>query len=312
MTRPGVTVGVPVRNGAAYLSASLDSLVAQDYDDIEIVISDNASTDETPEICGHYAARDDRIRYVRQPTDIGAAGNFNFLVGEARCPLYKSLSHDDLIAPSLVRRCVDRLEERPEAVLAFAGTRVLDADGVEVDDEDPPARWTSAAAPSGRLRDLFADHARSHLHHCFPVMGVLRTEPLRQTRLIQPFQSSDTVLLVELALRGGFAEVPERLSFKRRHPGTSVNAHRDPAAAAAWFDPANRGRFPMPRTRLLLGYTEAVLRAPLATAERARCLAEVGRWLARERRWRVIGGELRRRARQGVSDARSVRATTIG
>ena len=71
-TTPRVFIGLPVYNGARFLAAALDSLLAQSYRDFTLLISDNASTDETPQICAEFVARDPRVRYVRQPTNIGA------------------------------------------------------------------------------------------------------------------------------------------------------------------------------------------------------------------------------------------------
>ena len=81
---PTLSVGLPVYNGERYLAESLDALLAQTYADFELIISDNASTDGTAEICREYAARDPRIRYVRQPVNVGAGPNHNLLVPLAR------------------------------------------------------------------------------------------------------------------------------------------------------------------------------------------------------------------------------------
>ncbi len=124
-------------------------------------------------------------------------------------------------------------------------------------------------------------------------MGVVRRQALRQTRGIQPFQSSDAALLMELALLGDFVEVPEPLYLKRLHDDTSMRANKTAEEFAVWFDPTNANRPPLPRAHLLASYTTAVFRAPLTASERAKCLAEVAGWLSRERRPRVIGGELR-------------------
>jgi GT2 family glycosyltransferase len=82
--RPRVSIGVPVFNGARHLASCLDSLLAQTYDDLEIVVSDNASTDDTAAICSAYSRHDERIRYIRQQRNIGAAANYNSLVRHGR------------------------------------------------------------------------------------------------------------------------------------------------------------------------------------------------------------------------------------
>jgi glycosyltransferase involved in cell wall biosynthesis len=86
---PRVSVGLPVRNGANYLREALDSLLSQTLADFELVIGDNASTDGTEAICREFAARDDRVRYVRHDTDIGAPRNFNFVFPESQAPYFR-------------------------------------------------------------------------------------------------------------------------------------------------------------------------------------------------------------------------------
>jgi len=122
---PPLTIGLPVYNGQNYVSESLDSLLAQTYTDFELIISDNASTDSTEEICRDYAARDSRIRYVRQPVNIGAAPNHNYLVQAAHGRLFKWAAHDDLFAPKLVERCIEALDQ-PEVILAHAYMGIVD------------------------------------------------------------------------------------------------------------------------------------------------------------------------------------------
>ncbi|MGH9537954.1 MAG: glycosyltransferase family 2 protein, partial [Terriglobales bacterium] len=81
--KPRVSVGVPVRNGERFLVETLDSLLGQTYTGFELIISDNASTDNTEAICREYAARDPRVRYYRSPQDVGLANNYNSLFARA-------------------------------------------------------------------------------------------------------------------------------------------------------------------------------------------------------------------------------------
>jgi glycosyltransferase involved in cell wall biosynthesis len=303
---PTISIGVPVYNGENFLAECLDAALAQDLPITELLISDNASTDATPDIAQEFARRDPRVRFVRQPQNTGAAANHNYVIGHTSGDLYKTATHDDLMAPAFVRRCVEALAAHHSAVVAFPRTTYINAAGEVIGDDDGPIMWTHAATPSGRLHDLFVDHASSYLHHCYPVMGLMRRSALSATRGIQPFQSSDAALLVELALRGDFVEVPEHLYLKRLHEDTSMASNRTPEEFATWFDPANAQRAPLPRSRLLAAYTTAVLQAPLSPGERLRCLGEVGGWLGRDRRWRVIGGELKE---WGTNRARRLRAT---
>jgi glycosyltransferase involved in cell wall biosynthesis len=218
---PRVAIGVPVYNGERHLEACLDSLLAQTYADIEILISDNASTDRTPEICRVYQERDRRVRYHRHPRNIGAAANFNFLPGHTRSELFKWAAHDDFCAPEFVERCVAALDRSPDDVLAFPRTVFVDDAGETVAPYDTDMHWRNDPTAIGRLEDLLGDVEETLLHKCTPQFGVVRRSALERTGLMGAYNSSDLVLLVELALLGGFAELDEYLFFNRDHEGSA-------------------------------------------------------------------------------------------
>src|SRR5258708_9503485 len=112
-----IAIGLPVHNGDNYLAAAIDTILAQTYGDFDLVISDNASTDGTEEICQAYAQRDRRIRYIRQPKNVGAAANHNLTVRMTDSPYFKWAAHDDLLAPGFLAASVDVLPPHPTAVL---------------------------------------------------------------------------------------------------------------------------------------------------------------------------------------------------
>ena len=271
---PTLTIGLPVYNGAEYLSQSLDALLAQTYQDFELIISDNASEDETAEICREYAQRDGRIRYLRQPVNIGAAPNHNFLVGEARGRYFKWASHDDLYAPELLEKCVAVLESRPDAVLVHCWDALIDEEG-EVLQDLPYALDTANPSPSARLRSLLYTPGGNDFY------GVIRTETLRRIGPHGTYYNADRTIVASMCLHGPFLQVPEVLYWRRDHPHRASRAgdHRAVAAALA-PKRENRWRHPMARmyVEYVYGYVQAIARAPLTTAERARCLAEVARW----------------------------------
>lgn len=301
MTRPRLTIGVPVFNGARHLEQCLDSLLAQTYDHLEIVISDNASTDRTPEICRSFCERDPRVTYHRQPQNIGAAANYNFLVRHTEGELFKWAAHDDVCAPDFVERCVAALDHRPDAVLAFPKMTFIDDAGEVLSKYDADVRWRDHHRASGRLDDLLADPQATLLHKCHAQFGVIRRSAVRRTRLIGNYGSSDLVLLVELALLGGFVDLDEYLFFSRVHDGSSLRANATAADLARWYDPARGGTYPMPQTRVFVGYLGAVAGSALPLHERIGAVSPLTRWLASNRRWRVIGGELRLRATERLS-----------
>lgn len=111
-----VTIGMPVYNGAATIAAALDSLLSQTFRDFVLVISDNGSSDGTEAICRGYCARDPRVRYIRQPSNLGAAMNFRFVLMEARTPYFMWAAADDLWAPGFIATHLSALAANPRAV----------------------------------------------------------------------------------------------------------------------------------------------------------------------------------------------------
>jgi glycosyltransferase involved in cell wall biosynthesis len=298
---PRLTIGLPVYNGDRYLEGAAHSIFGQTYDDFELLIADNPSIDRTEAICRDLCRRDSRVRYVRHAENIGTAANHNFTVHAARGRLFRWAADDDLIEPTAISKCVALLDESgADTVLAFPRTEVIDEDG------DHVMYWAEQGAvdqdtPDERLRAL-VENPKGHLHCGFlpPFYGVIRTFALRSTRLLRHFHAADVVLIVELALRGKFAEVPETLYLRRQHPGQSGGwSTATDLERSVWQYPAFRGH-PMPRTRVMKGYVEAVFQAPLTSSERRRCLATVGAAMLRDRTARIIFGEVRRAARAGI------------
>jgi glycosyltransferase involved in cell wall biosynthesis len=274
---PVVSIGLPVYNGARFLAASLDSLLAQTFVDFELVITDNASTDETEEICREYAAGDPRIRYIRHETNRGAAWNFNNLVGATAGRYFKWATHDDVHAPTYVERCLEAFQEGGDRIaLAYPRTRIIDEHGEFVRDyvDAVDARQST---PHERLRALV-----TNLDMGNPMFGLMLRSTLERTRLNGSFPSSDYVLLAELALLGEIWEIPEFLFLRRDHPGTSRRAHAPGAEIAEWFEPGSARRRKREFTRLLVEHVRSIHSLPLALPERLRCdLAFADVWLRR-------------------------------
>ena len=211
-----VSIGLPVYNGARFLAASLESLVGQTYEDLELVISDNGSTDETQEICRSFAERDERIRYLRSEQTPGASWNFANVLHRTSGPYFKWATHDDLLAPTFVERCAETLDSAPETVaLVYPLTRIIDAEGNVVRDY-PNNLDIRDPTPHQRLRRLVRNIVMSN-----PAFGLIRRRALEKTRLLDTFPSSDYVLMAELAMLGEFWEIPEFLFCRREHPAMS-------------------------------------------------------------------------------------------
>jgi glycosyltransferase involved in cell wall biosynthesis len=275
MNAPSLSIGLPVYNGERYLAEALDALLAQTYTDFELIISDNASDDATEEICRAYAEKDERVRYIRQPVNIGADPNHHFVVEQARGRYFKWAAHDDVYEPELLRRCVEALESHPDAVLAHAADAAIDETG-EVLGPLPYELDTANPSPSARLRSLLYVSGGNDDY------GVMYTDVMRR---IAPYGAgaygSDRVFVASMLLQGPFHRVPQILYYRREHPQRASKQSKRERAVI--YDPrrANRLRYPAVRLHVeyVWGFVAAIGRAPLTTAEKVRCWREVGAWL---------------------------------
>jgi glycosyltransferase involved in cell wall biosynthesis len=222
-SKPRVSIGLAVRNGARYLGEAVDSLLKQSYKDFELIISDNASTDQTEQICRDYAAKDPRVRYYRSSQDVGLANNYNYLFMRARGEYFKWAAADDVHEPDYVARCLDVLEHDPAVVLAYATARFIDENGGPIDKADSGFDLRSDMA---RERFRYVICATSWVNAIF---GLVRTKSLANTRLLPRYPGGDYPLLGELAMAGKFVEVPELLFLRRLHPEASSQMTHDVA-----------------------------------------------------------------------------------
>jgi glycosyltransferase involved in cell wall biosynthesis len=284
---PRVSLGLPVYNGAQYVAAALDSLLCQTFGDFEIVISDNASTDDTESICREYVRRDPRIRYSRNDQNRGVAYNFRRVFELSTGEYFKWVVHDDVCDPTYIEKCVEVLDAAPPSVvLCYPKTILIDEKGAEIERYEDRMDLRQARCDE-RLAHLYR-----YLHLCHCGLGLIRSDVLRRTRGIDGFERSDVVLLVELAMMGNFYEHPEYLYRRRIHALNSFKAYTSAAAYDERMDPENRGRYAMPRTRLFIESFRSIRRAPIGWREKLRCAATLlAIWGPRY--WRVVGGELK-------------------
>lgn len=195
---------MPVRNAQQYLAQAIDSLLAQDYPNIEVIVSDNASTDGTAEICRGYARRDQRVAYHRSDENRGAVWNFNQAFALARGPYFMWAAHDDLRDPRCVSKCVAVLEARPEVALCCMGVDFIDETGESV------APWFKLFHPVGPTpRSRVSAIARSR--YWVDVYGLIRAEALAKTTLAQPVWGFDVSIELQLSLLGPVGMVDEPL-----------------------------------------------------------------------------------------------------
>jgi glycosyltransferase involved in cell wall biosynthesis len=277
VTPPPLAVGLPVYNGARFLGEALESILAQTYGDFELIISDNASTDATADICREFSA-DRRIRYYRQPANFGAAVNYTTVFTRSSSPLFKWAAHDDLCAPDLFEKSIAALDAHPDAVMAFARTVSIDADGRQL---KVWRRRPGLGSADARVRADDVLMAQT----TFPMWGVARRDVLARTGLLGSFVEHDRRFIYEMALHGPFVEVEDTCFFEREHSGRSVRVFdpTDPHRAAEWYDARLKGRLIFPTWRLLAEYLRALHRSPLPARRSGPLVADLARWAGRHR-----------------------------
>lgn len=287
---PRVSIGLPVYNGERYLAKSLDSILAQDFGDFELIISDNASTDATQDICETYIRRDRRITYSRLPENLGAARNYNRVVHMSSGELFKWAAHDDLICPAFLSRCVDAFKTfRVPPAIVHPKAEFIDQDGLVIRADRDRMHADSNYSFIRAFQTLQA------MNMAAPVFGVFHKDTLKRTRLIGSYVGSDYVLLLEAGLLGKIIQLDGEPLFQRRiHPEMSRQANRAHRDALLWFDPQARVTLSL-RRKLHFEY----VRSPawvveLNWIEKILCTAAIVSGLV-FRRTRVFLGKHRRR-----------------
>ena len=238
-----MSIGVPAYNADRFLAPALESLLAQDETDLEVVVSDNASTDGTEQLCRDLARQDRRLRYVRQSVNRGGAANFNavFALRHPGARYFKWAAGDDTHEPRYLGAVLDVLRRDLTVSVAHSLT----------DDVDEAVRhlrsWGDQGLP-GADPDVSVRFAAlsQRNYQCFSIFGLMRVETLASTRGLGYYAESDRVLLTELALRGRLVDVPEELFHRRQHGGRSVRTHPTARDRVGWFNPALVGRPPRP------------------------------------------------------------------
>jgi glycosyltransferase involved in cell wall biosynthesis len=283
---PPLTVGLPVYNGEEFLRATLDSIFEQTFTDFRLVVSDNGSSDATESICREYAGRDERLEYLRQDVNRGAAWNYNNVFAHCDTPYFRWAAADDTFAPTCFERCAEVMAQAPDSVvLCYPKTLIIDADGAVLEpyDDDLDLR---APEPHGRVYPIVR-----HMVQGNPTFGLLRSDALRATRGHGSFPGADWVLMLEIALQGEVWEIPEPLFFRRRHAGISRMVNPSPEAYTLFFDP-NAKPVRHERLRLLREYLAGVRHAGLSRTEQAKCYGAVA--TAWSRRYGSVRRPLRR------------------
>lgn len=283
-TIPKVRIGLPVYNGELYLAEAIESILSQTFKDFELIITDNASTDRTEEICRHYADQDPRIQYHRQPTNLGAVPNFNRAFElSAGSEYFRWAAHDDRIAPTYLEACLRELDGQPDAALCQSFAEVIDENGQHV-------RCTRIK-PGGNA-PCASDRFNLQLNEkvsCIEIFGVIRSDVLSSVGPMKGQKAADRTMLLELAMCGRILTVPEDLFFHRDHQGRFSRGKMTSKEILTWYAPKNADR------KLPLGiwtfYAETlriIRKRARGRQERWQCYGHLLRSFTTQNRWKKL------------------------
>jgi glycosyltransferase involved in cell wall biosynthesis len=280
---PRVSFAIPVCNAERFLGRALDSLLAQEFNDFEVVVCDNASTDGTQDLMLRYSQGDRRVRYIRNEENIGQIENFNRVCELARGDFVRWMGADDWLEPDYAAKCVAALDARPNAVGVTTQWRYLD-DAGEVEFLDVPGPRVDAATPLGRLHITLRLLQNGELLFD-PIYSLIRRNALERSAMLPVNRWTDRLLAFELCLMGPFCHLDDFLATRRnaREP-RKVRIERWHKRYEGWKKHDHRWM-------LYLNYAKIVGHAPLMIRQKLGCWGIIFYyWLRDEtrRRWRRL------------------------
>ncbi len=206
---PAVSVGLAVYNGGEFLGQAIDSILSQDFQNIELIISDNSSSDNTEEICLEYQKMDNRLRYHRLEENLGAKKNLLHVLGLSRAPYFMWSSHDDLHERSFISTCLEKIEQDPSIALVYPRTKVLNRnsrlmglanDHINADQDNPTERFR---------------HLIWEIGMCNMFYGLYRSHIIKKARSWNESLFMDNLILAEISLLGKIVQIDDVLFVRR-------------------------------------------------------------------------------------------------
>jgi glycosyltransferase involved in cell wall biosynthesis len=215
VTAPALSVVMPVHNAAPYLRHSIESILEQTFEDFELVILDNGSSDGSSSIVRRYAAQDGRIRLFEHHRPLGVAGSSNYLFARSKAPLVARMDADDVCRPERLELQLDVMRTDSDVVVVGALSDGIDAEGRRVRPRD---RWRLI-----RCTEVPFSHGSAMVRR----EAFERVGGYRETAML----GQDVEFFLRLADCGPIVVLPDRLYSYRYHVDTRT-ASCPPAEAA--------------------------------------------------------------------------------
>jgi glycosyltransferase involved in cell wall biosynthesis len=273
---PALSIGLAVRNGSDVVGRCIESVLSQDFTDLELVICDNVSDDGTVALLEDYARTDPRVAFSVNDVNIGSHENMARTFRRSRGRLFRWISADDWLEPGCLSTCVQALERHPDAVGVTTGF-TIHTDGGGARHEDYPGEFPSSPDAARRFeRMLWFFHAGDAKYD--PVYGMYRRDPLTCARPLRPSERTDWLLSAELALMGPILHIPERLANRRR----DYPVRLDRAAFRRRLDPFRAEQLRTSPWRLRRELLALAITADLSDEQMHRCRRAVRRFWIKE------------------------------
>lgn len=266
--QPLVSIGIPVYNGERSIKQALDALRSQTYDNLELVISDNASTDSTGEICREYATKDRRIKYLRNPVNVGLYENFRRVVNLATGEYFMWAAADDLKPPTAVEHCVQAILRNERAVTAHGIILVRTANGKESAEYPNEIHLTDTSA-AARIRNFTYGLRQNAMFFCLH-----RRTALLQARL-GSHVGQDYLLCLQMCLLGmiEYTPVPVIIYQERKQSPSTDLMYREVPVTLSHLLTANKIYRRKCWTVLILGCYYLATREQIPWSERLKAIA---------------------------------------
>ena len=218
-----VSVGLPVYNGGKSIERALFSLLNQTYKNIEIIISDNGSSDTTQDICTKFAFKASNIKYYRYEDNMGARWNFSNVLNLSSGKFFMFAAHDDYWDETYIRSCYKQLNNNPNLVLCFTG-----AIRTFIDQGNKQVFTSEEAIISKSTDSSFHRFFRyiSHQNTAIPIYGLMRKDVFNMIDHSSVYLGIDRGWLAQLAILGEFGYVPEPLIFLERQEKTPLDYYK--------------------------------------------------------------------------------------
>lgn len=228
-TTPPITVGLPVFNAGPLLDEALESLCAQTFADFEVLVSDNASQDDTADRLARWRARDARLRIVRQPRNLGMVENFAWVRRNARAPLFMQAAHDDTWSPGYIESLLNAFTATPGTLLAVPTVTKTHPDGTPELTTPPPNLDTVTGAP--RIRCLMRRAQSGWIYGLFDRETLIAAEA--PTRRFGHIWGNEFITLLPFLYSGRIVDAPDAVYFQRQ-TGLSEEHYKPKSRAEQW------------------------------------------------------------------------------